>query len=136
MQRALQEMEELAKWQVEERRNDCASADQRDHHVASTVQGMHTKSQHQASRRDCEEQEQRHQVIAKLLAGDCPSVFETPMQGQHHSNDYQDCRQVQEVEQHMAHPGDLSVKRSYVYAEHKYLVHLWGVRLTLEMDPT
>src|SRR6266498_1012398 len=97
---------------------------------------MHTKSQQQASRRDCEEQEQRHQVIAKLLAGDCPSVFETPMQGQHHSNDHQDRRQVQEVEEHMAHPGELSVKRPYVYAEHEYLVHLWGVRLTLEMDPT
>src|SRR6266403_228105 len=135
MQWALQEVEELSKRQVEQRRNDRASVDQRDHHVASAVQGMHTKGQHQTSRRDRQEQEQRHQVIAKLLAGDCPSVFETPMHGQHHPNDHQDCRQVQEVKEHMAHPGELSVKRPNAYAKHEYLVHLWGVRLTFKMDP-
>src|SRR3977135_56419 len=135
MQWALQEGEELSKRQVEQRRNDRASVDERDHHVASAVQGMHTKSQHQASRRDRQEQEQRHQVIAKLLAGDCPSVFETPMQGQHRPNDHQDCRHAQEVKEHIAYPGDFGVKRPDAYAEHEYLVHLWSVRLTGKMDP-
>ena len=75
VQWALQEMEELAEWQVEKRGNDRASVDQRDHDVASAVQGMHTEGQHQASRRDRQEQEQRHQVIAKLLSSDCPGCL-------------------------------------------------------------
>jgi hypothetical protein len=79
VQGALQEVEELPEWQVQERGNDRASVDERDHDVASAVQGMHTEGQHQASRRDRQEQEQRHQVTAKLLRSDRPSVFETPM---------------------------------------------------------
>ncbi len=135
MQGALQEVEELPEWHIQECGNDRASVDKRDHDVASAVQGMHTKSQHQASRRDRQEQEQRHQVIAKLLRSDCPTVFETPMQRQYYPNDHQDRRQVQEVEEHIAHPGDLGVKRPDVYTEHEYLVHLRGVRLTFKMDP-
>jgi hypothetical protein len=50
MQRALQEMEELPEWKVEERGNHCASVDQRDHDIASAVQGMHTQGEHQARR--------------------------------------------------------------------------------------
>src|SRR5438309_650025 len=96
---------------------------------------MHTEGQHQASRRDRQEQEQRHQVVAKLLRSNCPGVIETPMQRQHHSNDHQDCCQVQEVEEHIAYPGELSVKRPDAYAKHENLVHLRSVRLTFKMDP-
>src|SRR6266571_8546702 len=117
-------MEELPEWQVEECGNDRASVDERDHDVASAVQGMHTEGQHQTSRRDRQEQEQRHQVIAKLLRSDCPSVFETPMQRQPHPNDHQDRRQVQEVEKYITYPGDLSVERPKAYTEHEDLIHL------------
>src|SRR5262249_11210580 len=128
-------MEELPEWQVEERSNDRASVDERDDDVASAVQGMHTQGQHQASRRDRQEQEQRHQVVAELLRSDCPSVFETPMQCQPRSHDHQNRRQVQEVEKDISYPGDFGVERPEADAEHEYLVHLRGVRLTLKMDP-
>ena len=42
-----------------------------------------------ASRQDRQKQAQWHQVVAKLLRSDCPSVFETPMQRQPCSNDHQ-----------------------------------------------
>src|SRR5438094_4577358 len=128
-------MEELREWEVEEWSNVRASVDDRDHDVASTVQGVHTQGQHQTSRRDRQEQEQRHQVIAKLLRSDCSSVFEAPMQRQPHPDDHQDRRQVQEVEKYITYPGDLSVKRPKADAKHEYLVHLRGVCLTLKMDP-
>ena len=57
------------------------------------------------------------------------------MQRQHHPNDHQDCRQVQEVKEHIAYPGDLGVKRPNTYAEYEYLVYLRGVRLTFKVDP-
>src|SRR5262245_56133989 len=96
---------------------------------------MHTKGQHQTSRRDRQEQEQWHQVVAKLLRSNRPRVFETPMQRQPHPNDHQDRRQVQEVEEHITYPGELNVKRPNTDAKHEYLVHLRGVCLTLKIDP-
>jgi hypothetical protein len=48
MQWALQEMEELPEWEVEECGNHCASVDQRDHDIASAVQSVHAQGEHQA----------------------------------------------------------------------------------------
>src|SRR5262245_29263644 len=102
VQRPLKDVEELPEWQVEQHGDTRSPVDQGEHHVTLTVQSVHAYSQHQASRRHCQEQEQRYQVVAELLHGHDSSLFETPMQRQPHTDNDQDRRQVQEIEEHIA----------------------------------
>src|SRR5262245_11363417 len=132
--RPLEDVEELAERQPQQGKDDRNGVRDGQELVGVALQPGVADRQEQPRDADREQQEQRQQVLLKILQGGGPVVPQTPAQRQQHSSDHRERRPDQAVEDQMADQRRMA-EREGRQAKHEDLIARQVPRHRSEVDP-